>query len=442
MLRLQRRTPPAGTAGRHAEAIHRSPRCGRGRRRLLCRAHTQRSRSDHRGAALADMQAKLSFLSNVGLDYLSLSRSADTLSGGEAQRIRLATQLGARLTGTIYVLDEPTIGLHQRDTQRLLGTLTGLRDLGNTLVVVEHDPDVIKTADHVIDMGPAAGEFGGEVVASGTWQEIANAKSPTGEFLSGERTIPLPLERRTPKLWIDVDEAHINNPGFSTRIPRRCLTAVTGVSGSGKSSFVMGVLAPLLEARRKARKAGPQRVVVVDQRPIGRTPRSTPASYTKALDGIRKLFASTQSAQALGYGPGRFTYNSREGWCPHCEGRGAILVEMHFLSDVWVKCEHCNGARFSEATLQVRWNGMTIGNVLQMSVTKALAFFSTTAPSSEGSATRGRRPRLPEAGTTREHPQRRRGPASWPPSWSVSEKKRASCSMSPQPDSTSRTSSV
>ena len=327
--------------------------------------------------ALADMQAKLSFLSNVGLDYLSLSRSADTLSGGEAQRIRLATQLGARLTGTIYVLDEPTIGLHQRDTQRLLGTLTGLRDLGNTLVVVEHDPDVIKTADHVIDMGPAAGEFGGEVVACGTWQEIANAKSPTGEFLSGERTIPLPPERRTPKLWIDVDEAHINNlKGFSTRIPRRCLTAVTGVSGSGKSSFVMGVLAPLLEARRKARKAGPQRVVVVDQRPIGRTPRSTPASYTKALDGIRKLFASTQSAQALGYGPGRFTYNSREGWCPHCEGRGAILVEMHFLSDVWVKCEHCNGARFSEATLQVRWNGMTIGDVLQMSVTKALAFFS------------------------------------------------------------------
>ncbi len=327
--------------------------------------------------ALEDMRAKLSFLQNVGLGYLALNRSAETLSGGEGQRIRLATQLGARLTGTIYVLDEPTIGLHQRDTQQLLTTLTGLRDLGNTLVVVEHDPDVIKAADHVIDMGPGAGDLGGEIVAQGTWDTLDCETSLTGQFLNGKRTIPTPQSRREPSLWVEVTDASLHNlKGFSSRVPRRCLTAVTGVSGSGKSSFVMGVLAPLLEARRKARKAGPQRVIVVDQRPIGRTPRSTPASYTKALDGIRNLFASTQTAQALGYDASRFTYNSRSGWCAHCEGRGAVLIEMHFLSDVWVECEFCRGARFSEATLQVRWNGKTIGDVLQMSISSALSFFS------------------------------------------------------------------
>ena len=327
--------------------------------------------------ALADMQAKLSFLADVGLNYLTLDRSADTLSGGEAQRIRLATQLGARLTGTIYVLDEPTIGLHQRDTEKLLKTLEGLRDLGNTLVVVEHDPDVMRTADHVIDMGPAAGELGGEVVACGTLEDIAKTNSETSAYLSGTRTIPMLKDRRKPKLWIDIPEASANNLcGFQSKLPRRCLTVVTGVSGSGKSSYVMDVVQPHLEARRKARKAGPARIVTIDQRPIGRSPRSTPASYTKVLDPIRNLFASTTAAQALGFASGRFTYNSRSGCCPHCQGRGALLIEMHFLSDVWVECEHCRGARFSEATLAVSWNGHTIADVLQLSVSSALALFS------------------------------------------------------------------
>ena len=331
--------------------------------------------------ALADLSAKLGFLCDVGLGYLNLNRSADTLSGGEAQRIRLATQLGARLTGTIYVLDEPTIGLHQRDTERLLTTLEGLRDLGNTLVVVEHDPEVMRTADHVIDMGPAAGEWGGEVVAEGDLDAITKSGSITGAYLSGQQSIPMLSERRTSKLWIDIPAAKTNNlKGFESKIPRRSMTVVTGVSGSGKSSYVMDTVAPHLEERRKARKAGPARIVTVNQRPIGRSPRSTPASYTKVLDPIRKLFASTQSAQALGYTASRFTYNGKTGWCPHCEGRGAILVEMHFLSDVWVECEHCGGDRFSAATLQVRWNGQTIADVLKMSVSSALAFFANHRP--------------------------------------------------------------
>jgi len=326
--------------------------------------------------ALEDMKAKIGFLADVGLGYLSLDRSADTLSGGEAQRIRLATQLGARLTGTIYVLDEPTIGLHQRDTAKLLGTLEGLRDLGNTLVVVEHDPDVIRTADYVIDMGPGAGTFGGEIIASGRIEDIAASGSLTAAYLTRKRVIPMPKTRRETKLWIDVPLANAHNlNGFTSRIPRRCLTVVSGVSGSGKSSYVMNTLAPHLEARRKARKAGPARIVTIDQRPIGRSPRSTPASYTKVLDPIRKLFASTTSAQSLGFDASRFTYNGKTGWCSHCSGRGAILIEMHFLSDVWVECEHCLGARFSEATLAVQWSGHTIADVLQMSVTEALSLF-------------------------------------------------------------------
>ena len=327
--------------------------------------------------AVTDMHAKLQFLLDVGLGYLSLSRSADSLSGGESQRIRLATQLGARLTGTIYVLDEPTIGLHQRDTEKLIGTLVGLRDLGNTLVVVEHDPDVMRTADHIIDMGPAAGEFGGHVVAEGTIDDIKKAETETGAYLSQRRLIPIPKERRVPKLWIDIPAASINNlSGFTTRVPRRLLTVVTGVSGSGKSSFVMDTVAPHLESRRKARKAGPNRIVVVDQRPIGRSPRSTPASYSKVMDPIRNLFASLPSAQAMGFDRSRFTYNGRSGRCPHCEGRGAVLIEMHFLSDVWVTCEHCKGARYSETTLQVKWNGHTIADVLELSVSAALELFA------------------------------------------------------------------
>jgi excinuclease ABC subunit A len=327
--------------------------------------------------ALEELTAKLSFLADVGLGYLNLDRSADTLSGGESQRIRLATQLSARLTGTIYVLDEPTVGLHPRDTDRLLVTLKGLRDLGNTLVIVEHDPKVIRQADHIVDMGPAAGAYGGEIVAAGTLEEIAKANTSTAAYLSGKQRIPVPSQRRTPSLWIDVPSATANNlKGFASRLPRRCMTAVTGVSGSGKSSYVMNTVAPLLEARRKARKAGPARIVVVDQRPIGRSPRSTPASYTKVLDPIRTLFATHPTAIAMGFGKGRFTYNGRDGQCPHCEGRGAVLVEMHFLSDIWIQCEHCKGKRFSDSTLAVEWNGHTIADVLQMSVSKALTVFS------------------------------------------------------------------
>ena len=327
--------------------------------------------------ALEDLSSKLSFLANVGLGYLNLDRSADTLSGGESQRIRLATQLGSRLTGTIYVLDEPTVGLHPRDTERLLHTLKGLRDLGNTLVVVEHDAEVMLQADHIVDMGPAAGEHGGTIVAEGTPNELMRSTGQTAEYLSGSVRIQAPPSRRETKLWIDIPAATSNNlKGFTSRLPRRCMTAVTGVSGSGKSSYVMGTVVPLLEARRKARKAGPARIVVVDQRPIGRSPRSTPASYTKVLDPIRTLFASHPTAIAMGFDKGRFTYNGKDGACPHCEGRGAVLIEMHFLSDIWVTCEQCDGRRFSESTLAVQWNGHTIADVLQMSVSTALATFS------------------------------------------------------------------
>jgi excinuclease ABC subunit A len=331
--------------------------------------------------AIVELRAKLGFLLDVGLGYLTLDRSADTLSGGEAQRIRLATQLGARLTGTIYVLDEPTVGLHQRDTERLLGTLKELRDLGNTLIVVEHDPDVMNAADYILDLGPAAGEFGGTIVGQGTPDTIAGQNSQTADFLTGQRVIASPKEYRVPTLWIDIPAATRNNlTGFSSRIPRRCLTVVSGVSGSGKSSYVMDTLAPYLEERRKARKAGPARIVVVNQRPIGRTPRSTPATYAKILDPIRQLFAQTPQARALGYGPERFTFNGKTGRCPHCEGRGAQLIEMHFLSDVWIQCERCNGSRFSESTRQVMWREKNIADVLQMSVTTALDFFAHHRP--------------------------------------------------------------
>ncbi|MEC8193283.1 MAG: excinuclease ABC subunit UvrA [Myxococcota bacterium] len=327
--------------------------------------------------AVDDLSSKLSFLADVGLGYLTLDRAADTLSGGESQRIRLATQLGARLTGTIYVLDEPTVGLHPRDTERLLHTLKGLRDLGNTLVIVEHDSEVMRQADHIVDMGPAAGEHGGTVVAEGAPEVMMAADTQTAEYLSGAIRIPKPAKRRAPSLWIDVPAATTNNlKGFTSRLPRRCMTAITGVSGSGKSSYVMGTIAPLLESRRKARKAGPARIVTVDQRPIGRSPRSTPASYTKVLDPIRTLFASHPTAIAMGFDKGRFTYNGRDGACPHCDGRGAVLVEMHFLSDIWVTCEHCQGRRFSESTLAVKWNGHSIADVLEMSVSTALSVFS------------------------------------------------------------------
>jgi excinuclease ABC subunit A len=319
---------------------------------------------------LQELEAKLGFLHDVGLGYLTLDRAAETLSGGEAQRIRLATQLGSRLTGVIYVLDEPTIGLHPRDTARLLGTLQGLRDLGNTLVLVEHDDEVIRSADHVVDMGPGAGEHGGRIVAQGTPAEVARTSSLTGQFLRGERRVSAPVKRRRPQKWITAPPSRLHNlKGVGAKLPRGCLTVVTGVSGSGKSTLVLDVVRPHLESKPDLR------VVTVDQLPIGRTPRSIPASYTGILDPIRQLFAQTSLARERGYEAGRFSFNHHTGRCPKCEGRGAILVEMHFLSDVWVPCEQCAGRRYNRETLDVRWKGLTIADVLDLRVTEALALF-------------------------------------------------------------------
>lgn len=332
--------------------------------------------------ALDELRGKLRFLLDVGLGYLSLDRPAETLSGGESQRIRLATQLGARLTGTIYVLDEPTIGLHPRDTARLLGTLRGLRDLGNTLVVVEHDPEVIRAADHVIDMGPGAGEHGGRVVDQGTPGELCVGPGLTGAYLSGRLQISAPAARRSPRAWLELPASSLHNlKGVTARLPLGCLTAVTGVSGSGKSTLIMDHVAPILSvaAGRKVKKGEPPplRLVVVDQQPIGRSPRSTPATYCELLGPIRDLFAETQGARERGWGPSWFTFNGTEGGrCRPCEGRGTVQIEMHFLSDVQVTCEACGGRRFSPETLEVRWKGLSIADVLDLPVDEALDLFS------------------------------------------------------------------
>jgi excinuclease ABC subunit A len=338
---------------------------------------------------LREVRNRLKFLSDVGLGYLTLERAARTLSGGESQRIRLATQLGSGLTGCIYVLDEPTVGLHPRDTQRLLNTLEGLRALGNTVLVVEHDEETMRRADRILDMGPGAGEAGGHLVAEGTPAEIeANPDSLTGAYLSRRKRISRPATVREATKWIELTGAHANNlQDVDARFGIGTLTVVTGVSGSGKSSLVMGCLVPALNAYRST-KAPPapvakakipgviKGVTVVNQAPLSGSPRSTPATVCKIMDGLRKLYAASHQAKIRGWAPGRFSYNAAGGRCSHCEGRGHVLVEMHFLSDVWVTCESCRGRRYNDETLEVRWRGATIADVLEMRVSEALEFFS------------------------------------------------------------------
>ncbi|MBR3235802.1 MAG: excinuclease ABC subunit UvrA [Atopobiaceae bacterium] len=344
------------------------------------------------GAAIVkEIVARLRFMVNVGLDYLTLSRAAATLSGGEAQRIRLATQIGAGLMGVLYILDEPSIGLHQRDNDRLIDTLRRLRDQGNTVIVVEHDEDTIRAADYVIDMGPGAGEMGGAIVAAGTPKEIErNPDSLTGAYLTGKRMIMLPEERRNPKKGhLKISGARANNlKNVSVQIELGTFTAVTGVSGSGKSSLVTDTIAPALTnaVHRSKRMVGPYRkiegieqidkVIDIDQSPIGRTPRSNPATYIGLWDDLRALFASTPESRARGYSPGRFSFNVPGGRCEACKGDGQIKIEMNFLPDIYVPCEVCHGKRYNRETLEVTYHGKTIADVLDMTVTEALAFFA------------------------------------------------------------------
>ncbi|MCO1581801.1 excinuclease ABC subunit UvrA [Crossiella sp. SN42] len=342
-------------------------------------------------AVLKEVQARLGFLLDVGLDYLSLDRASGTLSGGEAQRIRLATQIGSGLVGVLYVLDEPSIGLHQRDNHRLIETLSRLRDLGNTLIVVEHDEDTIRTSDWVVDIGPGAGEHGGQVVHSGPYEELlTNAKSVTGQYLAGVREIPMPALRRPVdrKRQLTVVGAREHNlRGIDVEFPLGCLVAVTGVSGSGKSTLVNDILATVLANKLNGARQVPGRhtrvtgldqvdkLVQVDQSPIGRTPRSNAATYTGVFDHIRKLFAATTEAKVRGYQPGRFSFNVKGGRCEACAGDGTIKIEMNFLPDVYVPCEVCKGARYNRETLEVHYKGKTIAEVLDMPIEEAAAFF-------------------------------------------------------------------
>ena len=341
------------------------------------------------GVILKEIRARIQFLMDVGLDYLALYRPTATLSGGEAQRIRLATQIGSGLVGVAYILDEPSIGLHQRDNDKLIATLKRLRDLGNSLIVVEHDEDTMLAADYIVDIGPGAGEYGGEVVAAGTAKDIMKCKkSITGAYLSGRKKIPVPETRRTPTGWITVTGARENNlKNIDVKFPLGVMTCVTGVSGSGKSSLVNEILYKHLarDLNRAKEKPGKHddilgieqldKVINIDQSPIGRTSRSNPATYTGVFDMIRDLFASSKDAKAKGYGKGRFSFNVSGGRCEACKGDGIIKIEMHFLPDVYVPCEVCHGKRYNRETLDVKYKGKSIADVLDMTVDEACVFF-------------------------------------------------------------------
>jgi excinuclease ABC subunit A len=339
---------------------------------------------------LREIEERLRFLNNVGVGYLSMDRAAATLSGGEAQRIRLATQIGSSLVGVLYILDEPSIGLHQRDNEKLIATLERLRNLGNTVLVVEHDEGTMLAADHIVDMGPGAGEHGGHVVAEGTAKQVAAvAESLTGQFLAGTRTIEVPAKRRTPSGYIQIQGASENNlRGIDVKVPLGVLCSVTGVSGSGKSTLVNEVLLKSVanHLHRIRVRAGAHKkitgleqldkIISVDQSPIGRTPRSNPATYIGLFDQIRELFSKTQEARARGYKPGRFSFNVKGGRCEVCRGDGQIKIEMHFLPDVYVPCEQCHGKRYNRETLEVRFKGKTIADVLEMPIEESLEFFA------------------------------------------------------------------
>lgn len=336
-----------------------------------------------------EIRSRIRFMLDVGLDYLTLSRAAGTLSGGEAQRIRLATQIGSGLVGVAYILDEPSIGLHQRDNDRLIATLKHLRDLGNTVIVVEHDEDTMRAADYIVDIGPGAGSEGGEVVATGTAEEIMqNPRSITGQYLSGKLKIEVPKTRRKPNGWITVKGASEHNlKNIDVRFPLGVFTCVTGVSGSGKSSLVNEILYKTLAKKLNRARTIPGRyksiegveqldkIIAIDQSPIGRTPRSNPATYTGVFDMIRDLFAGTPDAKARGYSKGRFSFNVRGGRCEACQGDGIVKIEMNFLPDVYVPCEVCNGKRFNRETLEVKYKGKSIYDILEMTVEEALDFF-------------------------------------------------------------------
>ena len=338
---------------------------------------------------IKEIRARLGFLLSVGLGYLTLDRGVQTLSGGESQRIRLASQVGSELSGVLYILDEPSIGLHPRDTGRLLKTLEHLRDLGNTVIVVEHDETTVRAADHMVDFGPGAGRHGGHIVASGTVAEVmASEASLTGAYLSGRRQIPLPSKRRKGRKGLRIRNASANNlQGIDVRIPAGCLTVVTGVSGAGKSSLVSGTILPAMAAALgSGRSAHPSeasltgaevfdKVIEVDQKPIGRTPRSNPATYAGVWGAIREVFANLPDSRVAGYAPARFSFNVKGGRCENCSGDGALKIEMHFLADVYVPCEVCGGRRFNEATLQVRYKGLSVADVLEATIDEAAELF-------------------------------------------------------------------